>query len=366
MMHVLAPYVGRANAGIEGLKDDGLIKKTISFTIFGERWGVVAYYTLNDALFAALPRPRSDPAIRKALATIGLSSQFWAQPHQASKPRAVEMIDDLDVRGTSARWDSWCRRAVPVEAAMFARQAGHEPAAALPLGLLAAPGPEPVRAPILPVPFEGPFGFPDPGPAPVFPAPAPADFAPAPVVPAPVASVAPASPAPVPLSPSVCFDPAFDPAAFAPAALAPSPVAPPVVLDFGMDDWLPDLSAVADEMERCGKLPPLSAAAAPVGIPDFVPVPALAGASPLFFSSSPVEDPVFFAAPAANAGLALPAGLAPSSRLASPGKDAFMGEPVAVVEDAAAVVSGAAEGDSGFFVDWVDLGLDDDEEMMGM
>ncbi|KAL1844031.1 hypothetical protein VTJ49DRAFT_5782 [Mycothermus thermophilus] len=53
----LAPFLG-AHVANEMAKPFGLMKKTINFTISGEEYAVISYYTIADVLCGMLPRPR--------------------------------------------------------------------------------------------------------------------------------------------------------------------------------------------------------------------------------------------------------------------------------------------------------------------
>ncbi len=211
--------------GTKGAKRGGLIKKTIAFTVDGERWGLTAYYSLEDAVLGRLSRPRSDAAICGILAAQGLASAFWMQPAQSARSRNVVMADDDAPAGTSADADSW-RNPARVSADRFAPLA-------LPAAVDAAPAfaASPVHAappfaapPFAALPFAAPplaapdFALPDFA-LPDFALPVPA----APVFDLPVpAPLALAPPAPVPAAPGP----------FAPAAAAP-PVLVGDLQDFG-------------------------------------------------------------------------------------------------------------------------------------
>lgn len=117
---MLTPFVG-PNVADKECKRQGLVKKTIAFTIGGERWGLVAYYTITDAAFRMLHRPRDDPALGQMLLAGGLSPEFWRQGAQRSaRARVVVMVDDGNVHPAS-RSPLWVR-ARPVDHGQFAPQ----------------------------------------------------------------------------------------------------------------------------------------------------------------------------------------------------------------------------------------------------
>lgn len=77
--------------GRKGSKKDGLIKKVIKLQIGGQEWGLVAYYTLDDAIKDRLARPRNT-SLNAGLVAWGLNPDFFAQPRKAA--RTAVMTDD--------------------------------------------------------------------------------------------------------------------------------------------------------------------------------------------------------------------------------------------------------------------------------
>jgi len=77
--------------GRKGSKKNGLIKKVIKLQIGGQEWGLVAYYTLDDAIKDRLARPRNT-SLNARLVAWGLNPDFFAQPRKAA--RTAVMTDD--------------------------------------------------------------------------------------------------------------------------------------------------------------------------------------------------------------------------------------------------------------------------------
>jgi hypothetical protein len=105
----LKPYLG-SHVGWGGCKSNGLIRKTIRFTLGGQDWGLVAYYTMADVVAGNLVRPRSDPAIAQQLLSRELNPEFWQQavPGRPYRHTTVTMVDDNNA-GTVSDWHLWYR-----------------------------------------------------------------------------------------------------------------------------------------------------------------------------------------------------------------------------------------------------------------
>ncbi|KAG7290498.1 hypothetical protein NEMBOFW57_000500 [Staphylotrichum longicolle] len=229
---VLAPFVG-PNVADGTCKRRGLVKKTIAFTIGGQRWGVVAYYNITDAAYKVLRRPRDDPALGQMLLAGGLSPEFWNQGAQRSaRARVVVMVDDGNAHPAS-RSPFWVR-AQPVDPGQFVPFVGFclrpSPVPSQQLALSAAGGN--FAAPSVPTPS------------------------------APVSSVS-ARSAPVPVGParSAPAPSSSRPVTRRRALLGPVPLPGPdgsVEIEIGTEDWLAEVPRLLDEMFP----PPLAAAAA--------------------------------------------------------------------------------------------------------
>lgn len=307
---MLTPFVG-PNVADGTCKRRGLVKKTIAFTIGGERWGLVAYYNITDAAYKVLRRPRDDPALGQMLLAGGLSPEFWNQGGQRSaRARVVVMVDDGNAHPAS-RSPFWVR-AQPVGPGQFAPF----------VGLVSAPPPVPSQQLALSA-AGGNFAAPS-VPAPSAPVPSlPARSAPVPVGPdrtapvgqqqqtshqsAPTAAAAAGAFGPLPLRPALAPSagpfpaPSFSAPSFPPGAPAPSlddqdvsPVFPPpagdenvfpppeddapssdpatlpdpdgsVEIEIGTEDWLAEVPRLLDEMFPP---PPAPAAAGDAGVGD--------------------------------------------------------------------------------------------------
>ncbi|KAL1844033.1 hypothetical protein VTJ49DRAFT_5784 [Mycothermus thermophilus] len=96
---IFEPYLGQ-HTGCTGVKKGGeiimkakrhgLLKKSIFFTVNGQKYGLAAYFTLADGLAGTLPRPRHSPRWIPVL----LSPDFWASPPNGNGAWAVELAND--------------------------------------------------------------------------------------------------------------------------------------------------------------------------------------------------------------------------------------------------------------------------------
>ncbi|KAL1844034.1 hypothetical protein VTJ49DRAFT_5785 [Mycothermus thermophilus] len=104
------PYLG-AHTGCEVTKKDGLIlrlrrdgrlKKTISFTINGQKYGLSAYFRLDDALNNRLLRPRHSPS----WISLTPSIDFWAATPGVNAAWVIKIVHDSGVAtsGNAAGW----------------------------------------------------------------------------------------------------------------------------------------------------------------------------------------------------------------------------------------------------------------------
>ena len=97
----LEPYLGH-HVGREGSRKGGLIKKIMRFTLGGQVYMLVAYYTMDYLRY--LVRPRSQMVVGELLLAQGLSQEFWGQPIFGRE--RVVMRDDENL-GTVLDWVPW-------------------------------------------------------------------------------------------------------------------------------------------------------------------------------------------------------------------------------------------------------------------
>ncbi|KAL2124151.1 hypothetical protein VTJ04DRAFT_516 [Mycothermus thermophilus] len=89
----LYPVLG-ARVGIAEAKENGLLKKTLSFDFNGYTFMVVNYYALADVLFDRLPRPRH-LAIGLTIRYDQLPTTYWnAQYTAGGHKKQMRIVDD--------------------------------------------------------------------------------------------------------------------------------------------------------------------------------------------------------------------------------------------------------------------------------
>jgi hypothetical protein len=115
----LTPYTG-SHVGHPTAKQGGLAKKVTFFTVGGRRFGVVAYYSVADALGndAWLPRPRHHPRWNLVGTTVAsLDPGLWGPIPRGQGFRPRRMRDDNGI-GRTSEFEVWTNgNDVPLSAA---------------------------------------------------------------------------------------------------------------------------------------------------------------------------------------------------------------------------------------------------------
>ncbi|KAL2124160.1 hypothetical protein VTJ04DRAFT_525 [Mycothermus thermophilus] len=113
------PYTG-SHVGHPTAKQGGLAKRITFFTVGGRRFGVVAYYSVADALGndAWLPRPRHHPRWNLVGTTVAsLDPGLWGPIPRGQGFRPRRMRDDNGI-GRTSEFEVWTNgNDVPVPAA---------------------------------------------------------------------------------------------------------------------------------------------------------------------------------------------------------------------------------------------------------
>ncbi|KAL1844036.1 hypothetical protein VTJ49DRAFT_5787 [Mycothermus thermophilus] len=158
----LTPYLGPHIANDQA-KRRGLVKKTIVFDINGEKYGIAAYYTVDDVLNGTVQRPRHLATWNGFNVSVNnLLPDFWNQRTLATNPlsQVITIINDggMALASNGAAWAMAAN--VPAPVAVNALPQALAPVQAP----VPVPAPAPVQAPAsvqapvsvhVPVPIQG-------------------------------------------------------------------------------------------------------------------------------------------------------------------------------------------------------------------